>query len=110
MKPRHQIYLDQALSTQLETLAAGGATKSSIMAEALRKYLALQGRDEIAEAIRIRLDRLSHQLERVEAKLEPCPHPAAIITPVLPAPKPRQLLAPKPDPDQMALDLNPNAK
>lgn len=70
MKPRHHLYLDDDLTAQLDALAAQpGTSKSAIVADALRQYLGRQGARELDEALRIRLDRQSRQLERVERDL-----------------------------------------
>ena len=66
-KPRHHIYLDEALSAELDALAAKpGATKSAIVADALRAFLARRGARELDDMLRIRLDRISRQLARIE--------------------------------------------
>lgn len=71
MKPRHHLYLDDELSTQLEALAAKpGTTKSAIVADALRQYLNRRGANGIEEALRIRLDRQARQLERIERDVQ----------------------------------------
>ena len=67
MKPRHHLYLDEALSEQLEALAAKpGSSKSAIVSDALRAYLARRGARELDDMLKIRLDRLSTQLGRIE--------------------------------------------
>jgi len=67
MKPRHHLYLDDELTAQLEALAAKpGSSKSAIVADALRQYLARRGAHDIDEALKIRLDRQSRQMERLE--------------------------------------------
>jgi len=67
MKPRHHLYLDDELTAQLEALAAKpGSSKSAIVADALRQYLARRGAHDIDEALKIRLDRQSRQIERIE--------------------------------------------
>lgn len=71
MKPRHHLYLDDELTTQLDTLASKpGSSKSGIVADALRQYLDRRGTREIDEALRIRLDRHSRQLERIERDVQ----------------------------------------
>ena len=71
MKPRHHLYLDDELSTQLEALAAKpGTTKSAIVSDALRQYLTRRGANGIEEALRIRLDRQARQLERIERDVQ----------------------------------------
>jgi len=67
MKPRHHLYLDDALSEQLEALAAKpGGSKSAIVADALRAWLARRAANEIDDLLRVRLDRISGQLNRIE--------------------------------------------
>jgi hypothetical protein len=67
MKPRHHLYLDDDLTAQLEALAAKpGSSKSAIVADALRAWLARRGAREIDVALKIRLDRFGAQLNRVE--------------------------------------------
>lgn len=67
MKPRHHLYLDEALTAQLEALAAKpGTSKSAIVSDALRGYLARRASREIDDMLRIRLDRISNQLARIE--------------------------------------------
>ena len=67
MKPRHHLYLDEALTEQLEALAAKpGSSKSAIVSDALRAYLARRGARELDDMLKIRLDRLSTQLGRIE--------------------------------------------
>jgi predicted DNA-binding protein len=71
MKPRHHLYLDDELTAQLDALASKpGATKSAIVADALRHYLTRRGAHSIDEVLRIRLDRQARQLERVERDLQ----------------------------------------
>lgn len=70
MKPRHHLYLDDALTDQLEALAAKpGTSKSAIVADALRAYLARRGARELDDLLKVRLDRLSGQLGRIERDL-----------------------------------------
>ena len=67
MKPRHHLYLDEDLTERLEALAARpGASKSAIVADALRSYLAREGAREIEAMLRTRLDRLTRHLGRLE--------------------------------------------
>lgn len=67
MKPRHHIYFDEALTEQLEALAAKpGSSKSAIVSDALRAYLARRGSKELDDMLKVRLDRISNQLGRIE--------------------------------------------
>ncbi|MEQ8393685.1 MAG: CopG family transcriptional regulator [Gammaproteobacteria bacterium] len=67
MKPRHHLYLDDELTEQLEALAAKpGSSKSAIVSDALRAYLARRGARELDDMLRVRLDRISRHLGRLE--------------------------------------------
>ena len=67
MKPRHHVYLDDALTERLDALAAKpGASKSGIVAAALKAFLDRKGESELDYQFRIRLDRISRQLDRIE--------------------------------------------
>ncbi|WP_225769626.1 ribbon-helix-helix domain-containing protein [Inquilinus sp. Marseille-Q2685] len=67
MKSRHHLYFDAALSDQLEALASrSGGSKSAIVADALRAWLARRAANEIDDLLRVRLDRISAQLNRIE--------------------------------------------
>lgn len=67
MKPRHHLYLDDELTEQLEALAAKpGSSKSAIVADALRAYLARRGARELDDLLKVRLDRIGKQLSRIE--------------------------------------------
>jgi hypothetical protein len=71
MKPRHNIYLDDEISVQLEALAAKpGASKSAIIADALRQYIRHRGASGIDEAFRIRFDRVTRDLGLVRRDLD----------------------------------------
>lgn len=63
MKPRHHLYLDDELTEQLEALASKpGSSKSAIVADALRAYLARRGAKELDDLLKVRLDRIGKQL------------------------------------------------
>ena len=67
MKPRHQFYLDEPIQEQLDRLAAEpGTTRSAIVNAALKSYFANRGASELDRAFRMRLDRMSEYLERLE--------------------------------------------
>lgn len=67
MKPRHHLYLDQTLTEALDRLGSKpGASKSAIVADALRAFLARRAASEIDDLFKLRLDRLSRQLGRIE--------------------------------------------
>ena len=67
MKPRHHLYLDDALTEQLDRLGGKpGTSKSAIVADALRAYLDRRAASELDALFQVRLDRMSRQLGRVE--------------------------------------------
>jgi hypothetical protein len=71
MKRRHQFYLDGKLAEQLMALAAKpGSSKTTIMTDALQAYLDRRGAGELEERFKVRLDRLSMQLGRIERDLQ----------------------------------------
>lgn len=71
MKPRHQVYLDDIVTAQLEELAkAPGGSKSAIVADALRLYFRHRGGTEHEAAIRLRLDRLSRHNDRLSRQID----------------------------------------
>ena len=71
MKPRHHLYLDDELTERLEALAAKpGSSKSAIVADALRAYLARRGARELDDMLKVRLDKLSSHLSRLERDLQ----------------------------------------
>jgi len=64
---RYQLFLPRDLSERFEALAAKpGATKSSIMAQAVRSMLDHRGVSEAERLFSVRLDRISGQLARIE--------------------------------------------
>lgn len=67
MKPRHQIYLDEALTEALDRLGGKfGTSKSAIVSDALRAFLDRRAAGEIDDLLKVRLDRVSRALGRVE--------------------------------------------
>lgn len=71
MKPRHHLYLDTDLTSQLDTLASKpGTSKSAIVADALRAYLARRGAKELDDLLKVRLDRVTTQLGRIERDIQ----------------------------------------
>lgn len=67
MKPRHHLYLDDELTEQLEALAAKpGSSKSAIVSDALRAFIARRGASDLDDRLKVRLDRFSRQLGRIE--------------------------------------------
>ncbi|MEJ0024949.1 MAG: CopG family transcriptional regulator [Rhizomicrobium sp.] len=66
MKPRQNLYLDQDVAEQLDALTAKvGSSKSAIVNDAVRAYLARRGAKELDDAFKARLDRVSEQLRRL---------------------------------------------
>lgn len=71
MKPRHHLYLDDELTEQLKALASKpGTSKSAIVADALRSYLARRGAKELDDLLKVRLDRLTAQNGRMERDIQ----------------------------------------
>jgi predicted transcriptional regulator len=71
MKPRHHLYLDDALSEELSRLAQKpGSSKSGIIADALRAYLTRGAGKEADAALKARLDRFTRTVARVERNQE----------------------------------------
>ena len=71
MKPRHHLYLDEELTGRLEALARKpGASKSAIVADALRAYLARRASREIDDLLQVRLDRMSGEIGKARRDLE----------------------------------------
>ena len=67
MKSSHQIYLDERLTEALDRLGGrSGTSKSAIVADALRAFLERRAAGELDELLKIRLDRVSRALNRVE--------------------------------------------
>ena len=70
-KCRHQLYLDRDISERLETLAAEpGASKSSILADALRAWLNRRGMHELDDRFGLRLERVSRGIRGLERDQE----------------------------------------
>jgi hypothetical protein len=66
MKPRHHLYLDDALSARLEDLARKGGSKSAVVAAALQAWLDRASEAEFESRLKVRLDKLSGALARIE--------------------------------------------
>jgi len=67
MKVRHCLYFDEKVSKELESLTAKpGTTKSDIVNSALASFLKHRGTDQIDQKFRLRLDRITDQLNRIE--------------------------------------------
>ena len=70
-KTRHQFYLPDDLSEQLEALAAEpGSSKTAILTDAFSAWLERRGATELDERFGVRLDRLSRADQRLEHKLD----------------------------------------
>ena len=64
MKIRQNLYIDRELSDALEALAAGArGNKSHLVNDALRDWLARRGTKEVDDLLKVRLDRLSRELD-----------------------------------------------
>lgn len=71
MKPRHHLYFDEALTAELEALAAKpGTSKSAIVGDALRDYLRRRATRELDEMLKVRLDRIGAELGRLRRDLD----------------------------------------
>ncbi|NCC22017.1 MAG: CopG family transcriptional regulator [Alphaproteobacteria bacterium] len=69
-KIRHQFLLDRGTSARLNALAQGpGATKTDIIAEAIRAFLERGSDPEISQVIAPRLDRISRDVDAVRQEL-----------------------------------------
>jgi len=67
MKSRRHIYIDDALLGQLDQLAARpGSNTSAIVSDALSSYLERRGAAELDDRLRVRMEKLSSQLNRIE--------------------------------------------
>jgi predicted transcriptional regulator len=71
MKPRHHLYLDDALTEELDRLARKpGSSKSGIVADALRAYFVRGAASEVDAVLKVRLDRFARALARFERNQE----------------------------------------
>jgi predicted transcriptional regulator len=67
MKSRHHFYIHDDVVKRLEQLTAKpGVTMSSIVETAVKAYLDRRGADELDDKLKVRLDKLSLQLGRIE--------------------------------------------
>lgn len=71
MKPRHHLYFDVALTTELEALVRSRPklTKSAVVSDALRAYLKYGARREVDELLRKRLDRMTGETAKIRRDL-----------------------------------------
>lgn len=98
MKPRHHLYLDDELTKRLDALAAKpGSSKSAIVADALRAYLARRGAKELDDLLKVRLDRIGAQLNRIERDQQVVLESLALFVRYQ-----LTVTAPLPEPDQAA--------
>lgn len=64
MKPRHHFYLDRALGERLDAhVTKTGASKSAVVADALRSYLDGRGAKELDDILGMRLNRIARDQE-----------------------------------------------
>ncbi len=95
---RNQLYLAEDISAKLEQLAAKpGASKSAILSDAVKAWLARRGTQELDDRFGLRLDRITTQLGRVERDQQIVMESLALFV--------RYYLttnAPLPEPDQAA--------
>jgi predicted transcriptional regulator len=71
MKIRQNVYLDRTVSEALEILAVGRrGNKSKLVNDALAAWLARRGAREIDDLVKLRLDRVSREQERIRRDLE----------------------------------------
>ena len=71
MKVRQNLYIDRAISDALEALASGrGGNKSRLVNDALAAWLARRGTKEIDDLLKVRLDRMSREQERIGRDLQ----------------------------------------
>lgn len=67
MKPRHQFYLDPPVQEELDRLCREpGTTRSAVVNAALKAYFASKGASELERMFRLRLERMSECLDRLE--------------------------------------------
>jgi predicted transcriptional regulator len=71
MKVRQNLYIDRELSNALESLAAGTAgNKSRLVNDALADWLARRGTQQIDDLLKLRLDRISREIEHARRDIE----------------------------------------
>lgn len=64
MKIRQNLYIDREIGDALEALAAGNrGNKSRLVNDALKDWLARRGSREVDNLLKVRLDRLSRELD-----------------------------------------------
>lgn len=71
MKVRANLYIDAEVSEAIARLAATpGATRSGIVNDALKAFLARRGTQEIDDLLKVRLDRMSREIARLGRDVE----------------------------------------
>jgi predicted transcriptional regulator len=71
MKVRQNLYIDRELSDALEALASGrGGNKSRLVNDAIRTWLARRGAKEIDDLLKVRLDRMSREIDLVRREID----------------------------------------
>lgn len=71
MKYRQNLYIDREVSEALDALAAKpGATKSGIVNDALRSFLARRAAKEIDDLVKGRLDRISREVVKARRDID----------------------------------------
>jgi len=71
MKVRQNLYIDRDLNIALDALARGpGANKSRLVNDAVASWIARGASRELDDLLKIRLDRLSREVELVSRDLE----------------------------------------
>lgn len=71
MKVRQNLYLDRNISDALEALAAGvRGNKSRLVSSALTDWLARRGTREVDDLLKVRLDRISREIDHARRDLE----------------------------------------
>lgn len=71
MKVRQNLYIDRELSDALEALAAGTVgNKSRLVNDALADWLARRGAKEIDDLLKLRLDRITREIEHARRDIE----------------------------------------
>ena len=74
-KIRHQFLLDPITSEQLNALARSpGATKTDIIAEAIKAFLERGSESEFAQLSALRLDKIGRDLETIRQELDTVRH------------------------------------
>ncbi|MDO7843548.1 CopG family transcriptional regulator [Sphingomonas immobilis] len=66
MKVRQNLYIDREIADALEAIAAGpGGNKSRLVNDALAAWLARRGTRELDDTFKVRLDRMSRDLDHI---------------------------------------------